>query len=29
MQMTLVFKELNPVYAEDYETPEAQEGVGY
>ena len=29
MQMNLVFKELNPVYAEDYETPEAQEGVGY
>lgn len=29
MQMSLVFKELNPVYAEDYNTPEAQEGVGY
>lgn len=29
MQMSLVFKELNPVYAEDYDTPEAQEGVGY
>jgi hypothetical protein len=29
MQMALAFKEINPVYAEDYETPEAQEGVGY
>lgn len=29
MQMNLVFKELNPVYAEDYLEPEAQEGVGY
>lgn len=29
MQMSLVFKEINPVYAEDYETPEAGDGVGY
>ena len=29
LQMGLSFRELNPVYAEDYETPEAQEGVGY
>lgn len=29
MQMNLTFKEINPVYAEDYLRPEAQEGVGY
>lgn len=29
LQMGLTFKELNPVYAEDYDTPEAEEGVGY
>lgn len=29
MQMQLVFRELNPVYAEDYDTPEATDGVGY
>jgi len=29
MQMALAFKEINPIYAEDYLEPEAQEGVGY
>lgn len=29
LQMALAFKEINPVYAEDYLEPEAQEGVGY
>lgn len=29
MQLTLVFKELNPVYAEDYDQEEASIGVGY
>ena len=29
LQMSLTFKEINPVYAEDYEQPEALEGVGY
>lgn len=29
MQMTLTFKELNPIYSEDYETEEGKEGVGY
>jgi hypothetical protein len=29
MQMTLTFKELNPIYAEDYDTDEGQIGVGY
>lgn len=29
MQLTLSFKELNPVYAEDYDSEEAAFGVGY
>lgn len=29
MQMSLTFKELNPIYAEDYDTDEGQIGVGY
>jgi len=29
LQMGLTFKELNPVYNEDYDEPEAAEGVGY
>jgi len=29
MNMTLTFKELNPNYAEDYDTDEGQIGVGY
>jgi hypothetical protein len=29
MQMTLTFKELNPIYSEDYETEEGKTGVGY
>ena len=29
IQMTLTFKELNPVYAEDYDTEEGKIGVGY
>jgi len=29
MQMTLTFKEINPIYAEDYDTPEGEGGVGY
>lgn len=29
MEMALVFKEINPVYAEDYDEPEALDGVGY
>lgn len=29
LQMGLTFKELNPVYNEDYDQPEAAEGVGY
>lgn len=29
MQMTLTFKELNPIYSEDYETEEGKIGVGY
>lgn len=29
MQMTLTFKELNPIYAEDYDKEEAKGGVGY
>ena len=29
MNMTLIFKELNPIYAEDYDTDEGQIGVGY
>lgn len=29
LQMGLTFKELNPVYSEDYDQPEAAEGVGY
>ena len=29
MQMSLTFKELNPIYAEDYDTAEGKIGVGY
>jgi len=29
IQMTLTFKELNPIYSEDYETEEGKTGVGY
>ena len=29
MQVSLTFKELNPIYAEDYDTDEGQIGVGY
>ena len=29
MSLTLSFKELNPIYAEDYETEEGKIGVGY
>lgn len=29
MQMSLTFKELNPIYSEDYETEEGKTGVGY
>ena len=29
IQMTLTFKELNPIYASDYETEEGKIGVGY
>jgi len=29
LQMSLVFKEINPVYSEDYDQPEAMDGVGY
>lgn len=29
LQMTLTFKELDPVYNEDYNLPEAYDGVGY
>lgn len=29
MQLTLSFQELNPIYAEDYETEEGKIGVGY
>jgi hypothetical protein len=29
LQMSLVFKELNPIYSEDYDQPEAMDGVGY
>jgi len=29
MQLSLEFKELNPIYSEDYDLPEASIGVGY
>jgi len=29
LQMGLTFKEINPVYSEDYDQPEALDGVGY
>ena len=29
MQLTLEFKELNPIYSEDYDSEEASRGVGY
>ena len=29
IRMDLTFKELNPIYAEDYDTPNAGPGVGY
>jgi len=29
MQMQLAFKELNPIYAEDYDDGTGLEGVGY
>jgi hypothetical protein len=29
LQMSLTFKEINPVYSEDYDQPEAMDGVGY
>jgi len=29
MQLSLEFKELNPIYSEDYDLPEAEIGVGY
>ena len=29
IRMDMVFKELNPIYAEDYDTPSGSSGVGY
>ena len=29
IRMDMVFKELNPIYSEDYDTPDGLEGVGY
>ena len=29
IRMDMVFKELNPIYAEDYDTPSGRSGVGY
>ena len=29
IRMDMTFKELNPIYAEDYDSPDAGPGVGY